>query len=477
MAYRREAGAAGAEIAPALAAALPAVSDGGRRLVFRLRADARFGPPVDRPVRPSDVKASIERLFLAGSPGRGLYRGIRGARAFEAAREGGDRGDRRPRRARTRSSSGSPGSDPTFLRVLALPFAFVVPRGTPAGRPGRRRARLRRPLPRDRLRARAREIELERNRGYVPGAAGAGRRARPDPRRAAACPPTRPCAAAGAGEVDYVHGPGRPPEEVRRATAGRRPRCAATWRAATYYFFMNTRRAPFDDVRVRRAVNLAIDRRALAAAFGGQAAPTTRVLPPGVPGVPRPGRPRRRRDVAAARAPGAPGRRDRRHGDRLGPHARALALGHPAASRSTLSRDRPARRRCACGTAGPCSPRSPTRPRRRRSATRAGATTSRTAPTGSRCCCPARPSATGGNLNYALLDDAQRGLADRPRLRRPGTPGRRAARWWQVERAVAALAPWAPFANGVREDILSSRVRDYVPHQLYGFLWMRARVD
>ena len=55
VAYRREPGPAGAEIAPALAAALPAVSDGGRRLVFRLRDDARFGPPVDRPVRPSDV--------------------------------------------------------------------------------------------------------------------------------------------------------------------------------------------------------------------------------------------------------------------------------------------------------------------------------------------------------------------------------------------------------------------------------------
>ena len=69
---------------------------------------------------------------------------------------------------------------------------------------------------------------------------------------------------------------------------------------ATYYFFMNTRRAPFSDVRVRRAVNMAIDRRALAAAFGGQAAPTDRVLPPGVPGYRDPGA-LAGPDVAAAR--------------------------------------------------------------------------------------------------------------------------------------------------------------------------------
>ena len=38
------------------------------------------------------------------------------------------------------------------------------------------------------------------------------------------------------------------------------------------------------------------------------------------------------------------------------------------------------------------------------------------------------------------------------------------------------LAPWAPYANSVRADITSSRVRGYVAHQLYGFLWIRARL-
>ena len=42
VAYRRAAGRPGAEVVPALAQAMPRVSEGGRRLVFTLRPDARF---------------------------------------------------------------------------------------------------------------------------------------------------------------------------------------------------------------------------------------------------------------------------------------------------------------------------------------------------------------------------------------------------------------------------------------------------
>ena len=51
----------------------------------------------------------------------------------------------------------------------------------------------------------------------------------------------------------------------------------------TYYFFMNTRVAPFDNVLVRRAVNYAIDRNALAQIYGGLAVATENILPPTYP--------------------------------------------------------------------------------------------------------------------------------------------------------------------------------------------------
>lgn len=56
---------------------------------------------------------------------------------------------------------------------------------------------------------------------------------------------------------------------------------------STYYFWMNTRRAPFDDVRVRRAVNYAVDPKVLQFIYGHQLVPTHQILPPGMPGYHR----------------------------------------------------------------------------------------------------------------------------------------------------------------------------------------------
>jgi peptide/nickel transport system substrate-binding protein len=47
---------------------------------------------------------------------------------------------------------------------------------------------------------------------------------------------------------------------------------------------MNTRLAPFDDPKVREAVNLGVDKPALARIFAGELAPGCSFLPPGLPG-------------------------------------------------------------------------------------------------------------------------------------------------------------------------------------------------
>jgi peptide/nickel transport system substrate-binding protein len=52
----------------------------------------------------------------------------------------------------------------------------------------------------------------------------------------------------------------------------------------TYYFWMNTQTAPFNDIKVRQAVNYAIDPEALNRVFGGRLHPTQQILPPGMPG-------------------------------------------------------------------------------------------------------------------------------------------------------------------------------------------------
>jgi peptide/nickel transport system substrate-binding protein len=52
---------------------------------------------------------------------------------------------------------------------------------------------------------------------------------------------------------------------------------------STYYFFMNTRLAPFDNLKSRQAVNYAIDRQQLVNLRGGLGVPTYNFLPPSYP--------------------------------------------------------------------------------------------------------------------------------------------------------------------------------------------------
>ena len=114
-------------------------------------------------------------------------------------------------------------------------------------------------------------------------------------------PPKRAVAAVEAGRADYmeINSPSDP--AVAAATAARleqrygaRSQAARTGRQQLftqpapniYFFLFNTRREPFADVRLRRAVNFAMDRRALAAntGLGEVGRPTDQHIPPGLPG-------------------------------------------------------------------------------------------------------------------------------------------------------------------------------------------------
>jgi len=53
---------------------------------------------------------------------------------------------------------------------------------------------------------------------------------------------------------------------------------------STYYYWMNHRTPPFDDLKVRQAINYAVDPAALERIYAGQIAGTQQILPPGMPG-------------------------------------------------------------------------------------------------------------------------------------------------------------------------------------------------
>jgi peptide/nickel transport system substrate-binding protein len=53
---------------------------------------------------------------------------------------------------------------------------------------------------------------------------------------------------------------------------------------STYYFGFNSLKPPFNDLKVRQAVNYAVDPTAIERLYGGLMAPTQQVLPPDMPG-------------------------------------------------------------------------------------------------------------------------------------------------------------------------------------------------
>jgi peptide/nickel transport system substrate-binding protein len=275
--YRPVAGPRGAELVPVLARALPRISADGRTYRLRLRDGLRYSN--GRPVRASDFAYTVRRLFLVNSPGVGFFQDVAGADRFARRRRGGISG------IRVNDATGEiairlvrPRTD--FANVLAALFAAPVPRGTPATDRSLHPIPATGPYAIASYRPRVRFV-LERNPYFralptVP---------LPHPETVVfeeiaddriAFEKTR------RGELDWdMHA--IPPDVLGRLDAGARQRLRVASPPNTWFFFLNDRVAPFDSLAVRRAVNYAISRPALARLVGGLVRPTENVLPPGYP--------------------------------------------------------------------------------------------------------------------------------------------------------------------------------------------------
>ena len=290
--YRHQPGPAGEAVVGALASAVPEPIDGGRTYVFTLRSGIRFSD--GRPVRPADVRASLERaVHLSARTLPGFYASLPGAAGCARAAERCDLSraivaDERARTVTIRLRA----PDPTFIYKLASVTSSVVPDGTPMQPPATP------PLGTGPYRFTSVDHNgsgtLVRNTRFHSWSATT----RPDGfadeivvRRA---PPGQEQQSLDAVEhrssdlarLDY--GGGRLSAARRSGIATRYPsRVAVAPGLATDFMFLNVREPPFDDVRVRRAVNFATDRARMVALWGGSEAaqPACQVVPPTVPGA------------------------------------------------------------------------------------------------------------------------------------------------------------------------------------------------
>jgi peptide/nickel transport system substrate-binding protein len=285
--YAHADGAAGTELIPGLAEELPKIDQGGRRYTLQLRPGLKYSDGT--PVRASDFRFAVERLFRLNSAASSFYTGIVGAERFARTKKGGIAG------IAADDESGrivihlvEPSG--VFSYLLGLPFAAPLPPDTPAEdqtsdpppatgpyvitdvRPGR-------------------DWEYERN----PFWASDNGEAMPDLpdghvdkiKFETRSNPQTEVEDVEAGKVDFMKNQPPPDRyaELKRRYEGTQFRDEPT--ISVYYFWMNTQEAPFDDVRVRRAVNYAIDPEALERIYAGTVKRTQQVLPPQMPGFER----------------------------------------------------------------------------------------------------------------------------------------------------------------------------------------------
>jgi len=284
--YNHVAGPAGTNLVPNLALSIPTPTDGGRTYTFRLRPGIRYSD--GRPVRAADFRRGLERVFALGSTGKDYFTGIVGADLCAGSGSCDlSRGVVTNERARTVTFHLRE-ADPSFLANLTNGgFATPVPSDT------RMQPAQNEPIPGTGpymiASVNEQQIRYVRNQYFREWSRAAKPDGNPDEIIMRFEPqPEELVRAVEEGRADWLTE--SVPASRRKDLARRFPGQLHSNEAPLVEFFQfNTTLRPFDDVRVRRALNFAFDREAVVRAFGGKsaAAPTCQVLPPGIRGYRR----------------------------------------------------------------------------------------------------------------------------------------------------------------------------------------------
>jgi len=284
--YARRGGSEGARIVPNLAVSLPTDTAGDTRYAFRLRSGVRYSDGTL--VRASDFRRAFERRFLSEFP-------------WPVPLVGAEACSTQPRRCdlsasiRTDDDAGTivfrlRRAQPASQFLAGLIFMWPIPRGTPDRDQGTRPIASTGPYTIESY-VPGRALTFVRNRHFRVWSRVARPDGFPDEIEVRLDGSAIGVAAIEHG-LDVAFAPTGRPEEVR-ALADFRARHASQVHVGlgqhTVLLFLNSTHPPFDDVRVRQALNYAIDRGTISEAYGGFefALPTCQPRPPGTVGFRR----------------------------------------------------------------------------------------------------------------------------------------------------------------------------------------------
>ncbi|HEX6456712.1 MAG TPA: ABC transporter substrate-binding protein [Solirubrobacterales bacterium] len=282
--YKHAEGAEGSEVVPGLAKEMPKISNGGKTYTLFLRKGLKYSN--GEPVKASDFLYAVERCFKTNSGGSVFYTGIKGAEKFAETKSGGIPGIKADdKTGEIKIELEKPRG--TFTNELALMFVAPVPQGTPNEDLSANPPPGTGPYVIKNVKV-GQGWEYERN----PYWAKDNSKAMPEY-------PTGVVDGAKVtvvrndetqvndieqGKYDWMQNP--PPasrySQVKEKYEGSQFKVEPT--ISTYYFWMNTTKAPFNDVKVRQAVNYAVDPAALERIYSGQIKAAHQILPEGMPG-------------------------------------------------------------------------------------------------------------------------------------------------------------------------------------------------
>jgi peptide/nickel transport system substrate-binding protein len=283
--WKRTGGPDGNTLVPDLATSIPNPTDGGRTYVFTVRNGIHYS--TGAVVKPSDFVTTIERQFTVPGPVGSFFTGI----------VGGDACARTPKTCDLSKgivADDAAGTvtfhltapDPDFTQKLATPFGFVVPADTPAKEVGPSN-----PLPAtgpymiDHYTPNQ-EMLLVRNPEFKEWSKDAQPDGYPDQIEIKlSLTSEAEVTMIEQGQADWMYD--QPPADRLNEIATKYPdQVHLNPVPQVYHMALNTRVAPFDNVKVRQALNYATDRAAVVKVWGGPqlATPTCQTLPPDFPG-------------------------------------------------------------------------------------------------------------------------------------------------------------------------------------------------
>ena len=282
--YSHQKGEAGTSVVPGLAKDMPEISPDGKTYKLTLRPNMKYSDGT--PIKASDFTYAIKRLFKANSGGSVFYEGIVGTKEFADGKADTISG------IVADDASGAvtitlDKPNGTFTNVLGLTFAAPVPPTTPLDKDSTNTPPASSgPFMITKVDA-PNSLVMERNPQFkTVKDAGATEVTDAQVDKITVTQNKNNSAQVTGVEQNQIDYMQSPPDADRlsevKAKFGDRFRLENS--INTYYFWMNNKTAPFNDIRVRQAINYAIDPEALNRVFGGRLHPTQQILPPGMPG-------------------------------------------------------------------------------------------------------------------------------------------------------------------------------------------------